>query len=181
VAAEDRRVTDAQGRLFWGRTIVVVLAGGCYVASGAQAADSLLLRAPWDWSLIVGLAGGWALGMLGVATFIKLGGQRRNQDVTGAVDAGELPADARPEEWLPRLTRHVRELRQLRTAVVVLLGSTAVLVGVAAVATNDNSWAVWTLAVLLGAFIAVPFLWLWRRIRNARRLLDALGAEGAGA
>jgi hypothetical protein len=175
-------VTDAQGRPFWGRAVVVVLAGGCYVASGAQAADSLIHHAPWDWSLMVGLAGGWALGMLGVALFIRLGGgQRRDQGVRGAVDAGELPADARPDDWLPRLTRYVREVRQLRTAVVVLLGLIAVLAGVAAVVTNDNNWAVWTLAVLLATFIAVPFLWLSRRIRRAGRLLDALGAAGSGA
>lgn len=154
---------------------MVVIAGSCYVAAGVQAAESLLHRALWDWSMLAGPAAGWAGGMLGVTAFIRLeGDQRRDQGVRRAVNAGELPAEARPEEWGPGLKRYVREARRLRTAVVVLLGSIAVLVAAAAAVTNDNSGAVWTLALLLAAFIALPFSWLSGRMRRAGRLLDTL-------
>jgi hypothetical protein len=178
-------MTDARARPYWRRVAVIVLAGACYVGGGTQALVGLLHRSPWDWGQMATSASSWAVGMFLVAALLRLAAfksarQGGDRAADRAIKAGALPATAQPDDWIARLTHRVRDLRQSRRILTVMLVLVAALVGIAAVV-NDNDWPVWTLAVGLAAFAVVPFHWHSRQINRGSRLIDTLrGAESVG-
>ncbi|WNV74064.1 hypothetical protein [Geodermatophilus sp. DSM 44513] len=161
----------------------IVSAGGLYVGSGREAVTSVIDRSGWSWGEVAGTAISVGVGLTAAAALAWIAlfepTDPTLRETQHAVDVGELPGGARPEVWVPRLSRMLRELRRDSVLITVACGAVAAAVGAAAV-DNDHDPAVGALAGALGLLAVAPLLWTSRRTRAVRRLLGTLDAGQPG-
>ena len=162
----------------WWVSLLATLTGALWFGAGTEAAFGFMKHRRWDWVEMVARGVPWAVAMVGVQwvvrALVRPGERRARAELAQLRRTGKLPSNADPAELHAFLQEERGRMRTGGWVLLLASAALAALVAVAAATVNDNSPAVWAVAVLSALLGVAEFRWQRRELARTDGLLREL-------